>query len=382
VKIRFEIDDDLIRGSECAICATAALTVVHLTDYADYVICEVCGSSFVMDEGGERVLYGKVSDQYPQTEKAVLKVWTDLEAVEQLASTERKEESLPPSMFSLVEEDYPEKAAAGDGESSEAAQEEEDWVDLSRLNALDELYPSGLTAATSDKEPDSAAVKQEEIQTAEQPMQDPQLVSEVVEIPPQDWYRVVITGDRVYFPVKACAHCMTEPATHKYSVVGSLPVSVETASRRRASFRLPLCEECHSKLNERSNAQKSAQLQVHLTSALVALGLLILTLGLEIVDLSGNISLELLILAAIGGLGYILPLTLLLPRTKRVGLLLETQMVRTTLQIQPPEEEVPNTSFDFRNRDYAELFLNANKDAATGKAEVIEIQAEPADKGG
>ena len=167
----------------------------------------------------------------------------------------------------------------------------------------------------------------------------------------------------------------------RYSVVGSLPVSVETARRRRASFRLPLCEDCYSKLNIRSSAQKSAQLQVHLTSALVALGLLIIALGLEIVDLSGNISMELLMLTALGVLGYFLPLVVLLPRTKRVGLLLETQLVRSTLQIKPPDEEVPNTIFDFLNPDYAELFLNANRESAPGTAEVIRIQAEPVNTG-
>jgi hypothetical protein len=375
--MRFEIDDDLIHGSICAICDTAALKVVHLEDYADYVICEACGSSFVMDEGGERVLYGKVSDQYPQTEKAVLKVWTDLEAVERLASKERKERALPPSMFSLEEDDYSEEAAADDDESAEEVSGEADWLDLSRLKALDELYSGDVAAETRGKDTVSAVKQQDRTQIKEQPTQEPQPVSEVAEPPPQDRYRVIIKGDRVYFPMKACAHCMKTPATRNFSVVGSLPVSVETTRRRRASFRLPLCVACHSKLSERSGAQKSAQIQVHLTSALVALGLLIIALGLEIVDLSGNISRQLLMLAALGVLGYFLPLVVLLPRIKRVGRLLETQLVLTTLQIQPPEEEAPNTVFDFRNREYAELFLSANKESATGKAEVIRIPAEP-----
>ena len=63
MKLRSVIHDDQIRGSKCAICENATLTVVHMTDFADYVICEACGSSFVMDEESDRVLYGKVSDQ-------------------------------------------------------------------------------------------------------------------------------------------------------------------------------------------------------------------------------------------------------------------------------------------------------------------------------
>ncbi|HEY70598.1 MAG TPA: hypothetical protein G4O08_08450 [Anaerolineae bacterium] len=381
MKIRLEIDDVPIRGSECAICGTAALTVVHLADYADYVICEACGSSFVMDEEGERVLYGKVSDQYPQTEKAVFKIWTDLETVERLASKERRERALPPSMFSAEEDDYPEEDEAHEDEDVEAVSGEADWLDLSRLKALNELYPSEVAEETRVKETVIAGTQQEEFRSAEAPAQEPQPVSEVAEPPPQDRYRVIIKGDSVYFPVKACAHCMAEPSRRHVPVVGSLPVSLETSRRRRAFFRLPLCEECHQKLYERSSAQKSAQLQVHLTSALVALGLLIIALGLEIVDLSGNISMELLMLAALGVLGYFLPLVVLLPRIKRVGLLVETQLVRNTLLIRSPEEEVPDTIFDFLNRDYAELFLQANKDSVPGRAEVIRIQAEPVDTG-
>jgi hypothetical protein len=71
------------------------LQVVHLDAYPDYVNCDNCGSAFVVEDGGERVMYGKVPAQYPETRHFALQQWVWPEAIDRKAAPERP--SRPPS---------------------------------------------------------------------------------------------------------------------------------------------------------------------------------------------------------------------------------------------------------------------------------------------
>ncbi|MDF1499379.1 MAG: hypothetical protein P1P76_02780 [Anaerolineales bacterium] len=86
---RASIVDDVIQGFHCAICGEDALHVVHIERLPDYVECDLCGSAFIMEEDGERVLYGQIAEGYPQTSRFALKQWAWIEAVDARAREER-----------------------------------------------------------------------------------------------------------------------------------------------------------------------------------------------------------------------------------------------------------------------------------------------------
>ena len=88
--VRSNLDDSYVEGKTCSICGKQALKVVHLGAYPDYVNCESCGSAFVTEEGGERVMYGKIPAAYPDTSRFALQQWVWPEAIDRRASTERR----------------------------------------------------------------------------------------------------------------------------------------------------------------------------------------------------------------------------------------------------------------------------------------------------
>jgi hypothetical protein len=83
------LEDRIAEGVPCTICGRPALRVVHIQAYPDYVTCQACGSAFVVEEGGERVLYGNIAAGYPETARFSLKQWTWPEAIERRAIQER-----------------------------------------------------------------------------------------------------------------------------------------------------------------------------------------------------------------------------------------------------------------------------------------------------
>ncbi len=86
---RATLDDTFIEGRDCAICGEAALQVVHLPNLPDYVSCAHCKSAFLVEEGGERVFYGEIPEEYPKTAQFALRQWTWPEAIANRAREER-----------------------------------------------------------------------------------------------------------------------------------------------------------------------------------------------------------------------------------------------------------------------------------------------------
>jgi hypothetical protein len=90
---RNTIEDQMVEGALCTICGQSALRVVHMQAYPDYVTCRACGSAFVVEEGGERVLYGNIAAQYPETSRFCLKQWAWPEAIQRRALQERPKQA-------------------------------------------------------------------------------------------------------------------------------------------------------------------------------------------------------------------------------------------------------------------------------------------------
>ncbi len=89
-KPRSRIEDEFLRGRPCAICGASGLKVVRIAGVPDHVSCSGCGSAFVVEDGGERVMYGKIPAEYPLTRRFALRQWAWLEAIERKAQDERK----------------------------------------------------------------------------------------------------------------------------------------------------------------------------------------------------------------------------------------------------------------------------------------------------
>ncbi|MGH2605219.1 MAG: hypothetical protein ACRDG5_01385, partial [Anaerolineales bacterium] len=86
---RTALEDTYTDNLNCAICGYATLSVSHMPNLPDYVACSNCGAAFVVEEGGDRVLYGKIPAGYPSTQKFALRQWAWIEAVARKAAPER-----------------------------------------------------------------------------------------------------------------------------------------------------------------------------------------------------------------------------------------------------------------------------------------------------
>ncbi|MEW6569236.1 MAG: hypothetical protein AB1449_13945 [Chloroflexota bacterium] len=394
---RTHIETHFIEGRACAICGSSGLKVVHLAGVPDHVSCRACGSAFVVEEGGERVMYGKIPAHYPLTRRFALRQWAWLEAIERKAEEERG--AAPAEAPGLAAEappapapppkprlpDWlarPESAAPGSVEPvpppqppSEAAQLP-DWLSVAEEPSTEPSPPAtfleraqirrtarAAPAAVPPQPTPPAPVPSAPARPAA-PAVQPAFVERVGEPAPGERYRVIVKGERVAFPSKVCAHCLRSPAPARLAVVGTW--SGETPGRRRsATFTLHLCDNCRRRASARSEAEKTARLQAHLVSALIALGLLVGFLAIGLVDVRGDLLVAGLIITILLALGYSLPAILLLGRVARMPPPPDAVYVRTTLII-PPNSTDLETGFEWRNRHYAELFYQANLERITG----------------
>src|SRR3990172_4788517 len=96
---RTSVEDAFTWGLRCAICSQSDLFVQHLPAYPDFVTCRNCGAAFVVEDTGERVMYGKIPDDYPETTGFALRQWVWLEAVDRRA---REERPRPPAGEAMV----------------------------------------------------------------------------------------------------------------------------------------------------------------------------------------------------------------------------------------------------------------------------------------
>src|SRR3989304_80878 len=286
---RTSVEDAFISGLSCAVCGQSDLYVQHLPPYPDFVPCRACGAAFVVEDTGERVMYGKVPDGYPDTSEFALRQWVWLEAVERRAAAERPAPAItaPQAAFRAMLAGGPQAQLEPGGEKGPAPP------------------PSGSAAG-----PPGGAES---------------------EPTPGQRHRVLIRGDRVRMPVNVCAHCQKAPAPDRLPVDGTLPRPGGEANRRNTTFQVPLCRDCSRRAKSRTTQQSGSRLMALLTGALVGLVLVVVVLAPGIVPFATSLALGLVMLGAIWFIGFGLTAGILLSRAGRPAPSPDAQYVRTTL---------------------------------------------------
>jgi hypothetical protein len=365
------------------------LSVSHIANFPDFVTCGECASAFVVEDTGERVMYGRIPSEYPRAVEFALKQWVWLEAVSRRAAEDRPAVLPSASLPSALEE------SAGDAPAADEEEAEPDWLG-GRLRST-EGWSAGVPIPTEpealrppspdvvlsrDTEPLSDWVRSGQGTPVEPPppavpppaptparvlppAQAPAGAAAVGEPAPGQRTRVTLGGDRVRFPINACAHCQRMPASARWPVVGSLPRPATLGGRRPATFRIPLCPSCRRRAAARSSEQTSSRLQAHLISALVSLALIVAALALNLVSFDGNPFGSLALLGALAVLGYAIPALALVGRAGRAAVPPDADFVRTTLLVRGSPLS-PETVFAWRNGGYADTFFQANSNAAVG----------------
>ncbi len=475
---RLSLNDDFAAHLNCPICGEASLNVHHTASLPDYVSCRSCGSAFVVEADGERVLYGKINDQYPRTQQFALKQWVMLEAVERRASDEREEEDTtappaveaapppaareaappppnpaesflrsaavpiptepdlnwPPNKIFPLEPDTepepiqpdrvepsPPPPASSEPEMPRTAQtpppsippipakpETPPGVDLSKIGLPPEKPEDQEPLIDTPVFPQGVKLKQlQEDRAAEllpemppqpefmpglppqpgvmpdlppqpevmpglppQPPAKPAPQPPVLELrdndPPQGIrHRVVIRGEKVTFPKQACAHCQGTPVRGRLTIIGDLPQGQKIGARKEAIFNLPLCAECHDRAQNITPEEKAERLQANLLAMLIMMVVLVAALAWGL-DLQENPISGIIIIVILGSIGYFVPSYFLLRRIKPSPPSPNAAYIRSTLLI-PDDAQGLETAFEFRNKEYAEQFFDANDIFTLGK---------------
>jgi hypothetical protein len=407
---RATLDESFAEGLKCAICGHDSLQVVHVANLPDYVGCEQCNSAFVVEEGGQRVMYGMIDPAYPETRNFALRQWIHLEEVEVKALSEHPptvpvepivppfpEETLPPTPptpeeipasvdyvppeetpapveitppeetpapieFAPPEDAIPEPEELLDLEPEKEEEQRSPTLKLEYTEPEKAVEASAIPALSELQEP---AIPEPEQVIEEEPAEKLAFTPKENDPPPGHRFRVVLQGTDVNFPNNICAHCSSTNVRGRLAVVSSLPQGQEVGQRKLATFNLPLCADCHKRAAERSDAERNARLQAHLISALIALASAVAALALGLKPLEEG-PLGILILVILAVLGYTLPVIVLLNRIKGYPVSEDAAYVRSTLLV-PSESQGLETAFEWRNETYAERFHQANHEITVGQ---------------
>jgi hypothetical protein len=376
-KPRSSISEDAIAEMKCAICGDASLRIVHLDAFPDYVACDACGSSFLLEEDGDRVLYGEIPAIYPTARRKALRHWVSPQTVEGYALAERLAASEPSQGEPLPLADLP-GAPAEPGkkppwyEPVEKAAEPSPKAQLP-FESTSPLQPEESLPPKKTSEPTAPFT------TAEAP-EEPTVISEAPptpaaqpatnakpSVPPR--HRVLLQGRRIILPRGFCVNCM-KPNPKKSLEVAVIAGAEEKG--RRLTLRLPLCNDCAKQASALSPEQRDARLMAHMISIMGALFLIVTGLLLRIVDFSESPTMTVLVLGGLGVLGYAIPLALLLPRVGHLPPPAEADAVRATLRLHRDENDPNTLAFDWHNAAYAQAFLEANQENVIGEVTPVE----------
>ena len=342
------VDDKFAAGRICAVCGESALKVVHVENLPDYVECANCDSAFILSEASDWAMFGSVSSEYPETGRTVLKRWTTLEAVQNMAGTERDPKNDAVPIEDPESEPTPPFGIGGDGAASLAA--EQATTPPFGLGELDDFVAE---SANGNSVPAS-------VLSLSEPMAE---AADVAEPEPGHRYVVTLAQRTAVLPAERCAHCLRRPAPRKLLVARS--------SEPDLGYQVPLCQSCHARASVQSEERKTAKLIAHLSSILIAGVLIVGSLAAGWVNLQDPGVVDLVLVATLGLVGYGLPAVLLLRRSSRLPPSEDAQFVRSTLRVRDDER----LAFGWRNRGYAELFSTANADLLLG--ELTRISEDP-----
>jgi ribosomal protein S27E len=376
---KFTLDESDLLDLRCPICAHVSLELVQLERLPDYITCGNCSSAFVREEGGQRVMYGKINPEYPSTSQFALRQWVWPEAIDQRAASERPSTPFPPTPPIPEAPHEAEPTPADEVPSLESVDLIEEQLDEPLRPAVEPMLDSKELGGPFGVIEDAPSfVPPSEAQEPVQPMfRAPSEMEPVVEAPPTPVYeppetdpplglrhRVVIRGASVKFPTTICSHCLRSPVKGRVAIIGTLPSGQGVGQRQDVTFNLPLCVDCQKRSEYKNVDERNSRLQAYLLSALAAMILLVVALAVG-VDLLNRPLEGVIILAVLAVVGFTVPAWLLLRRIGGFPLPPDTQYVRSTLLI-PRESQGLETAFEFRNQGYAERFFEANQEIVLG----------------
>lgn len=388
LKPRKTIEDTFAEGLECAICGAVALKVTHMANLPDYVTCGNCSSVFVLEDGGDRAMYGRVPPEYPETQRFALKQWAWLEAIARKAAQERPRReaeapAVPPwALPGIPEEPSSERAeviSAPQLTQGEALPPAEPAPAPARMVAdlgFEEplIVPRGVPEtpeARREAIPSPAASAPPGVSAPVVPEAPIRPKAGIGSEPPSgERFRVVLRGSRFRLPMGFCAHCMALPAPYRLKIPAGLPVGLDSVRRVRASVSLPVCVSCQRRAQARSPAGQGARLQAVLVSVFTSLAVMVIAMAANLVSFEQSAVLAAATLASLGIVGFSIPAWLLLGRTGRSEDTPDALYVRSTLRL-PDDVVPPDIAFEWRNRGYAARFLADNRDIAAG--DIIQV---------
>ena len=338
------LDDGYTAGRACAVCGESTLSVVHVKNLPDYVLCMNCDSAFILNQAAEWAMYGSISNDYPATGQMVLKRWTTLEAVETMANSERisEQDGSEPEVEANRVAELGSESTPPFGIGSNGAGMAEAGLALTPPFGIGELdeFVSDSANGGSSLDPNSSETLEETADVSE----------------PEPGYRYVISlaQKTAGLPSERCAHCLRRPAPRK--------LLLALGGDQDLGYQIPLCESCHERASVRSEEQKTSKVVAHLSSILVAGVLIVGALIAGLVNPQQIGVLDLLLIGTLGLLGYGVTAFILLRRTSQYPPSEDAQFVRSTLRLRDHE----GLDFGWRNRGYAELFSSANQDYLLG----------------
>ncbi len=379
---RTTIDDVFIHNLTCAICAADALHVVHVDNLPDFVACSKCESAFLLEDGGERVFFGQIPDEYPETKSIALEQWTSLNRVRESTADEREPADEVDIASRLAFEVQPEEDDTFDGlaraagvplasEPIEAPPDVPVPLDEAPQVEIETGAPAPMAPEPGAPEPELEI--EEEKDLPELPYGPP-----LTDPPPGMRYRVVIRGSDVVFPSTDCAHCMRSPVKGRLAVIGALPNGQKVGQRKQTTFNIPLCADCAKRAAALSEDAKNARIQAHLLSAIFALIIVIGALAVGFIDVKQMELPGIIILLILGIIGYTLPAMILLSRVGKHPPPQDAAYVRSTLLV-PRETQGLETAFEWRNEVYAGDFSEANDANTLGRLTAVKDRAAPPD---
>jgi hypothetical protein len=191
------------------------------------------------------------------------------------------------------------------------------------------------------------------------------LPTEEPELPPGEpeegfRYRVVVNGDKLTFPKNVCAHCLRMPVSLAANVRGTLPDPEQPGMRKPLTFKLPLCRACELRAKASTDEERSAKVQAHIISGIVAAFLIVIALIAGIARFDPNAFEGIMVLLIVGVLGYGVPAVFLLNRASSYPPPYDAAYVFTTLRVADDAGD-ESTAFEWRNQGYAELFRQVNR---------------------
>jgi hypothetical protein len=130
--------------------------------------------------------------------------------------------------------------------------------------------------------------------------------------------------------------------------------------RKPLTFRLPLCRNCENRAKASTDEERSAKIQAHAISGIVAIFMIVIVLIAGIARFEPNALEGIMVLLIVGVLSYAIPAVLLLNRASSYPPPYDAAYVLTTLRVADDAGDEA-TAFEWRNQGYAELFRQVNR---------------------